>query len=45
MKKGIRLLLERYRGEFRMENEGLYSEKGYKDAERKYIKLRLNRYP
>ena len=42
MNKGIHLLIESYRREFRLENEGLYSEADYKEAERKYIKLRLN---
>ena len=44
MNKGIQLLVEKYRGEFRIENEGLYSKKDYQMAERKYIKFRLNGY-
>jgi hypothetical protein len=41
MHKGIHLLIKRYRKEFREENEDLYSEEDYKEAERRYIKLRL----
>ena len=44
MNKGIQLLVEKYRGEFRMENEGLYSKKDYQMAERKYIIFCINGY-
>ena len=44
MNKGIQLLVDKYRGEFRIENEGLYSKEDYQMAERKYIKFRLNGY-
>lgn len=40
--KGIRLLIQKYRNEFRRpENIDFYSEKDYKDAEKKIVKLCL----
>jgi hypothetical protein len=42
MNKGIQLLIKRLRDEFRKENINLYFEEAYKEAERKYIKLRLS---
>ena len=40
---GIELLVERYRRDFRRpENTEYYTEDDYKDAERKFIKFRLN---
>lgn len=44
MKKGIQLLVERYCLEFCMENADLYSAEDYKEAKRKYVKLRLNQF-
>ena len=44
MNKGIQLLVDKYRGEFLLENKGLYSKEDYQMAERKYIKFRLNGY-
>jgi hypothetical protein len=41
METGIKLLIKRRREEFREENEYLYSEKDYKEAERRYIRLCL----
>lgn len=45
MEKGIRLLIKKYREEFREENKDFYSEKDYRKAEKKYIKLNLNGEP
>ena len=40
--EGIRLLVQKCREEFRLaENTDFYSEKDYKDAERKFVKLCL----
>lgn len=40
--KGIRLLIQKYCNEFRRpENIDFYSEKDYKDAEKKFVKLCL----
>ena len=45
MQRGIELILKRYREEFCEENEELYCEEDYKEAERKYIKLCLTGNP
>lgn len=40
--KGIRLLIQKYRNEFRLlENIGFYSENDFKEAEKKFIKFCL----
>jgi hypothetical protein len=38
---GIQLLLKRARDSFRGENKNYYSEKDYRDAERKFVKYAL----
>ena len=44
MNKGIQLLVEKYREEFRIGNEGYYSKEDYQKAKRRYMKFRLNGY-
>jgi hypothetical protein len=40
---GIKLLVEKYRNEFRQpENTNYYSQDDYKEAERKFVKMCLN---